>query len=57
MTGNPCTEDPNYKCFLYAFVPQLIYYGYKLIPEQEKKDATLKYKYVFLYFYIISYRS
>ena len=43
MIGNPCTENDDYKSYLIAFVPQLVYYGYKIISDQEKKDAIAKY--------------
>lgn len=42
MSGNPCTEETGYVSYLLAFVPQLKYYGYKLISKKELADAAEK---------------
>ena len=42
--GNPLSEDPNYRSFLLAFVPQLISLDYKRIPKSEKQTASEQYK-------------
>ncbi|XP_058805797.1 dynein regulatory complex subunit 3-like [Phymastichus coffea] len=44
MAGNPCTERSGYKCYLMAFAPQLVYYGYKMITDKEREDANEKHR-------------
>ena len=44
MTGNPCTERSGYTSYLIAFVPQLVYYGYKMITEKERDEANEKHR-------------
>lgn len=37
MDGNPCSLIEGYKNYLTAFIPQLKYFSYKLISDDEKK--------------------
>ncbi|XP_029177733.1 dynein regulatory complex subunit 3-like isoform X2 [Nylanderia fulva] len=39
---NPCTEMDGYLDYLFAFVPQLIYYQYRIIPESTRHSAIDK---------------
>ncbi|XP_014219356.1 dynein regulatory complex subunit 3-like [Copidosoma floridanum] len=40
MLGNPCAKKNGYASYLMAFVPQLVYYGYKMISDQERAEAA-----------------
>ncbi|XP_025263880.1 dynein regulatory complex subunit 3 isoform X2 [Camponotus floridanus] len=40
--NNPCTEIDGYLDYLFAFVPQLIYYQYRMISESERQSAIDK---------------
>ncbi|XP_012521336.1 dynein regulatory complex subunit 3 isoform X2 [Monomorium pharaonis] len=42
MRDNPCTEMDGYLDYLFAFVPQLIYYQYRMISENERQSAIDK---------------
>ena len=42
MSGNPCTKEDGYLHYVFAFLPQLIYYEYKMITNEQRKDATEK---------------
>ncbi|OAD51971.1 Leucine-rich repeat-containing protein 48 [Eufriesea mexicana] len=42
MSGNPCTKEEGYLDYVFAFIPQLIYYEYKMIPKEQRKDALEK---------------
>ncbi|OXU31637.1 hypothetical protein TSAR_016127 [Trichomalopsis sarcophagae] len=44
VAGNPCTERSGYASYLIAFVPQLIYYSYKMITEKEREEANEKHR-------------
>ncbi|KAL6256144.1 hypothetical protein P5V15_012264 [Pogonomyrmex californicus] len=39
---NPCTEMDGYLDYLFAFLPQLIYYQYRMISESERRCAIDK---------------
>lgn len=39
MRDNPCTEMDGYLNYLFAFIPQLIYYQYRIISESERQSA------------------
>lgn len=39
---NPCTEMDGYLDYLFAFVPQLIYYQYRIISENTRQSAIDK---------------
>ncbi|CAL1687377.1 unnamed protein product [Lasius platythorax] len=39
---NPCTEMDGYLDYLFAFVPQLIYYQYRIISESNRQSAIDK---------------
>ncbi|XP_076386115.1 dynein regulatory complex subunit 3 isoform X2 [Megachile rotundata] len=41
MHGNPCTEKDGYLEYVFAFIPQLIYYQYKMITN-EQRDAAIE---------------
>ncbi|XP_024885360.1 dynein regulatory complex subunit 3-like [Temnothorax curvispinosus] len=42
MCDNPCTETDGYLDYLFAFVPQLIYYQYRMISESQRQSAIDK---------------
>ncbi|XP_076763828.1 dynein regulatory complex subunit 3 isoform X2 [Xylocopa sonorina] len=42
MSGNPCTKEDGYLDYVFAFMPQLIYYEYKMISNEQKKIAIEK---------------
>ncbi|XP_035743432.1 dynein regulatory complex subunit 3-like isoform X3 [Vespa mandarinia] len=42
INNNPCTEKNGYQEYLIAFVPQLIYYQYKMITKEERQSAIIK---------------
>ncbi|XP_011865507.1 PREDICTED: leucine-rich repeat-containing protein 48-like [Vollenhovia emeryi] len=42
MCDNPCTETEGYLDCLFAFVPQLIYYQYRMISESDRQSAIDK---------------
>ncbi|XP_072380358.1 dynein regulatory complex subunit 3-like [Diabrotica undecimpunctata] len=44
MAYNPCTEDENFRLFIAAFLPNLDYYEYKRISNNERKQAETLYK-------------
>ncbi|KAL0101039.1 hypothetical protein PUN28_018712 [Cardiocondyla obscurior] len=39
MCDNPCTEMDGYLNYLFAFMPQLIYYQYRMITENERQSG------------------
>ena len=45
-SGNPCTEQVDYFDYVIARIPQLIYFSYKMIAEEERKKALEKYEFV-----------
>lgn len=46
MAGNPCTKDENFRRYVAAFLPQLVYYEYRRIGEDERMEGKSN---VFLY--------
>ncbi|XP_031826425.1 dynein regulatory complex subunit 3 isoform X2 [Nomia melanderi] len=42
MSGNPCTNKSGYSDYIFAFIPQLLYYQYKMITNEERKLASEK---------------
>ncbi|XP_076635500.1 dynein regulatory complex subunit 3 isoform X2 [Colletes latitarsis] len=42
MEGNPCTKENGYLDYVFAFIPQLTYYQYKIITNEERKTAIEK---------------
>ncbi|CAK9803696.1 Dynein regulatory complex subunit 3 [Anthophora plagiata] len=42
MSGNPCTKQDGYLDYVFAFLPQLIYYEYKIITNEQRKAAIEK---------------
>nr|XP_034172526.1 dynein regulatory complex subunit 3-like isoform X1 [Osmia lignaria] len=42
MNGNPCTEKDDYLEYVIAFIPQLIYYQYKMITDEQREVAAEK---------------
>ncbi|KAK2586486.1 hypothetical protein KPH14_010753 [Odynerus spinipes] len=42
VARNPCTEKDGYQEYLIAFVPQLIYYQYKMITKETRQTAMDK---------------
>lgn len=45
MADNPCTENADFRSYVAAFLPQLIYYEYKGIDEDERNEGKI---YIFL---------
>lgn len=43
IEGNPCTEDEGYLDYLIAYIPQIIYLQYKMITEEQRRNAAEKY--------------
>ncbi|KAK0167733.1 hypothetical protein PV327_001604 [Microctonus hyperodae] len=39
FTGNPCTLQENYNDYLIAFLPQIIYFSYSMIREEDRIKA------------------
>ncbi|ENN76938.1 hypothetical protein D910_07071, partial [Dendroctonus ponderosae] len=39
MAGNPCAEEQDYRLYVAAFLPTLVYYEYKRIDEDERKQG------------------
>jgi hypothetical protein len=37
MVGNPCAETEDFRLFIATFLPQLVYYEYRLIYEMERE--------------------
>lgn len=35
MAGNPCAEKTEFRIYIAAYIPQLVYYEYKLITSEE----------------------
>lgn len=42
INNNPCLDKDGYQEYLIAFVPQLIYYQYKMITKEERQSAIIK---------------
>ncbi|XP_053971816.1 dynein regulatory complex subunit 3-like isoform X2 [Hylaeus volcanicus] len=42
INGNPCTKEDGYLDYVFAFMPQLIYYEYKIIIDEERLAAKKK---------------
>ncbi|XP_059204382.1 dynein regulatory complex subunit 3 [Centropristis striata] len=46
LSGNPVSEEEDYKYFIAAYFPNLMCLDYRLIDENTKKEAAIKYQYV-----------
>ncbi|XP_056144435.1 dynein regulatory complex subunit 3 [Lampris incognitus] len=44
LAGNPISKDENYKLFIAAYFPELVYLDYKLLDGQTKEQALDKYR-------------
>ncbi|XP_076279606.1 dynein regulatory complex subunit 3 [Lasioglossum baleicum] len=42
MDENPCTKETGYSEYIFAVVPQLLYYQYKMVTNEERKSAAEK---------------
>ncbi|KAK9310253.1 hypothetical protein QLX08_000282 [Tetragonisca angustula] len=42
ISGNPCTKEDGYLDYVFAFIPQLTYYEYKMITNEQRKNAREK---------------
>ncbi|XP_076383477.1 dynein regulatory complex subunit 3 isoform X2 [Megalopta genalis] len=42
MDENPCTKETGYFDYIFALIPQLLYYQYKMITNEERKRASEK---------------
>ncbi|XP_059126790.1 dynein regulatory complex subunit 3 [Peromyscus eremicus] len=45
LSGNPIAEAEEYKMFIYAYLPDLVYLDFRHIDEQVKEMAKLKHQY------------
>jgi len=45
LSGNPFSEEPNYKEYVIAHLPELVYLDFRLIDESAREAATERYKY------------
>lgn len=43
MTGNPCTETKDFRNFIGALLPQLVYYEYRLVQDYERSEGLETY--------------
>lgn len=44
MAGNPCTKDEDFRIYVAAFLPQLVYYEYRRIGEDERMEGNVSFK-------------
>ncbi|XP_078047695.1 dynein regulatory complex subunit 3 [Augochlora pura] len=42
MDANPCTKETGYFDYIFALIPQLLYYQYKMITNEERQNAVEK---------------
>lgn len=47
MAGNPCAEKDDFLTFVAAFLLQITYYQYKLIPDEERIIGLEEHRYSF----------
>ena len=45
LSGNPFSEEANYKDYVIAHLPDLVYLDFRLIDESAREAATERYKY------------
>ncbi|XP_041085644.1 dynein regulatory complex subunit 3 [Polyodon spathula] len=45
LAGNPICEDENYKMFIAAYLPELVYLDFRLVDENTREVASLQYQY------------
>lgn len=45
LAGNPIYEDENYKMFIAAYLPELVYLDFRLVDENTREVANLQYQY------------
>ncbi|KAL1778927.1 dynein regulatory complex subunit 3 isoform X1 [Sigmodon hispidus] len=45
LSGNPIAEAEDYKMFIYAYLPDLVYLDFRRIDEQAKEMAKIKHQY------------
>lgn len=45
LSGNPFSEEANYKEYVIAHLPELVYLDFRLIDESAREAATERYKY------------
>ncbi|XP_067238775.1 dynein regulatory complex subunit 3 [Chanodichthys erythropterus] len=45
LAGNPMCDEENYKIFVTAYLPDLVYLDYRLLDEQTREAAFAKYQY------------
>lgn len=43
MSGNPCSKEEGYLDYVYAFMPNLVHYEYKMITDDQRRAAKEKY--------------
>ncbi|KAK7867518.1 hypothetical protein R5R35_009418 [Gryllus longicercus] len=44
MSGNPVALHDNFKEYVYTFLPQLVYYEYRMITQTEREMANIRFK-------------
>ncbi|XP_051023241.1 LOW QUALITY PROTEIN: dynein regulatory complex subunit 3 [Acomys russatus] len=45
LSGNPLTKSEDYKMFIYAYLPDLVYLDFRRIDEQVKEMAKIRHQY------------
>lgn len=48
FNGNPCTLQENYNDYLIAFLPQIIYFSYSMVREEDRVRAMTIHWYNFV---------
>lgn len=43
MSDNPCTKGENFRIYVAAFLPQLVYYEYRRIDEDERMEGNVSF--------------
>uniref|UniRef100_UPI0037E89321 dynein regulatory complex subunit 3 n=1 Tax=Semicossyphus pulcher TaxID=241346 RepID=UPI0037E89321 len=46
LSGNPASKEDDYKLFIAAYFPNLVFLDYKLLDKDTKKEAFIKYQYI-----------
>lgn len=44
LAGNPVADDTNYRSFVLAHLPALVYFDYRLVTDEARSEALLQYQ-------------
>ncbi|GJQ79697.1 hypothetical protein Trydic_g5844 [Trypoxylus dichotomus] len=44
LAGNPCADDSDFRLFVAAFLPKVVYYEYKMIQSHERDEGALLFR-------------